>query len=89
MATDTVTLSCAQIDNADLSAIDRLARIQLGARRGGCELCLGDASDELLALIELAGLSGVLRVEVKRKSEQGEQPGRVKEESELPDSPVP
>ena len=88
MATDKVTLSCAHIGKPDLSAVDRLARIQLGARRGGHELCLADASYDLMALIDFAGLGEVLRVEVKRQSEERKEPGGVEEERELPDPPV-
>jgi len=88
MATDTVTLSCARIGRPDLGAIDTIARILLGARRGGCEVCLTEASVELLALIELAGLDEVLRVEVKRKPEERKQPGGVEKERELPDPPA-
>ena len=88
MATDTVTLSCARIGKPDLGAVDRLARIQLGARRGGHELCLADASYDLMAMIDFAGLGDVLRVEVKRQSEERKEPGGVEEERELPDPPV-
>jgi hypothetical protein len=88
MATDTVTLNCARIEKPNLGAVDRLARIQLGVRRRGRELCLADASYELMALIDFAGLGEVLRVEVKRQSEQRKEPGGVEEERELPDPPV-
>jgi len=88
MATDKVTLSCAQIKNPDLGAVDQLARIQLGVRRGGRELCLADASSELMALIDFAGLGEVLRVEVKRQAEERKELRRVEEERELPDPPV-
>ena len=88
MATGTVTLNCARIARPDLAAIDQIARIQLGVRREGCELRLKQPCDELLALIELAGLSGVLRVQVQRKAEEREQPRRVQEEGELPDPPA-
>ena len=88
MATDKVTLSCARIKKPDLSAVDRLARIQLGVRRGGHELCLADASFELMALIDFAGLGDVLRVEVQRQSEKGKELRGVEEERELPDPPV-
>ena len=85
MATDTVTLSCAHLGQPDLAVIDRMARICLAARRGGSELRLAEASDELIALIDLAGLGDVLRVDVKRKSEERKEPGRVQEEGELGD----
>ena len=88
MATGTVTLNCACVDKPDLAAIDELARIHLGVRRCGCELRLEQPSQDLIALIELAGLAGVLRVQVQRKSEQRKQPGRVQEEGELANPPV-
>jgi hypothetical protein len=88
MATDSVKLSCARIAKPDLSAIDQLARIQLGVCRGGCDLSLADACYDLMALIDFAGLADVLRVEVKRQSEERKQPGGVEEEGELADPPV-
>jgi ABC-type transporter Mla MlaB component len=88
MATGTVNLNCARIRRPDLGAIDDIARIHLGVRRSGCDLQLKSASDELMALIEFAGLGDVLRVEVQRKPEQRKEPGRVKEEGELPDAPI-
>lgn len=88
MATDSVKLSCAQIENPDLRAIDRLARIQLGVRRAGRELSLADAPYDLMALIDFAGLAGVLSVEVRRQPEQRKQPNGVEEERELSDPPV-
>jgi ABC-type transporter Mla MlaB component len=88
MATDKVTLSCAQITRPDLSAVDQLAHIQLGVRRGGRELCLADASYELMALIDFAGLGEVLRVEVQRQSEERKELRGVEEKRELPDPPV-
>lgn len=88
MATGTVTLNCARITRPDLAAIDRLARIRLGVSRGGCELRLRQPSDDLVALIELAGLGDVLRVEVQRKSEKRKELRRVEEERELGHPPV-
>jgi hypothetical protein len=88
MATDKVTLSCARIKKPDLRAVDRLARIQLGAQRSGHELCLADASYELMALIDFAGLGEVLRVEVKRQAEERKELRGVEEERELSDPPV-
>lgn len=88
MASGSVRLSCARIGAPELAAIDRLARIQLGARRGGGELRLTQASYELIALIDFAGLADVLRVEVQRKPEEWEEPGGVEEEGELADPPV-
>ena len=45
---------------ADAATVDRLARLQLAARRRGCLLQLRHASTELLDLVELMGLTGAL-----------------------------
>lgn len=45
---------------ADAVAVDGLARLRLAAQRYGCRVCLRNASDELLALVELMGLADVL-----------------------------
>jgi hypothetical protein len=84
MATDTVILDCARLAPS-VGAIGYLARLQLGLRRGGSEMRLARADRDLIDLIELAGLSGVLAVEVERHPEEREQPGRVEEEGDLPD----
>jgi ABC-type transporter Mla MlaB component len=47
----------------DAATVDALARLQLAARRNGCRLRLCNASDDLLALVDLAGLGGVLSSE--------------------------
>ena len=88
MATGTVILNCACFQNPDLAAIDELARARLAAGRRGCELWLESPSDDLVALIEFAGLAEVLRVQVKRQAEKWKQLRGVEEESELPDPPV-
>jgi ABC-type transporter Mla MlaB component len=44
----------------DAVTVDALARLQLAARRRGCEVRLRNASAPLLALVELMGLSHVL-----------------------------
>jgi ABC-type transporter Mla MlaB component len=49
--------------DADAVAVDALARLALAARRSHCEVRLRGASPELLGLVELIGLSGVLRSE--------------------------
>jgi ABC-type transporter Mla MlaB component len=45
---------------ADAATVDRLARLQLAARRRGCRVQLRHASAELLDLLELMGLTGAL-----------------------------
>jgi ABC-type transporter Mla MlaB component len=44
----------------DAVTVDALARLQLGASRRGCRIVLWNASDPLLELVELMGLSNVL-----------------------------
>jgi hypothetical protein len=85
MARRSVICECAQIGDPNLATIDQLARLELAARQLGCQLRLRHASAALLELIELAGLEDVLRVEVEREPEEGEQPGGVEEEGELTD----
>jgi ABC-type transporter Mla MlaB component len=44
----------------DAVCVDALARLQLAARRRGCCVRLENASDALLELVELMGLTNVL-----------------------------
>jgi ABC-type transporter Mla MlaB component len=44
----------------DAVTVDALARLQLAARRQGCQVRLCHASDELLELVDLMGLRDVL-----------------------------
>jgi ABC-type transporter Mla MlaB component len=44
----------------DAVTVDALARLQLAARRTGCEVRLRNASDDLLALVAFMGLRDVL-----------------------------
>ena len=82
------TLSCdVRALAPDALTIDALARLQLAARRVGREVALYGASLELLELLELFGLTGVLRVEVWGQPEQREQCVGVEEEHELDDLP--
>ena len=83
-----VALDCGSIERPSLATIEHIARLRVGLKRGGCELCLGAPSEELLALIALAGLSEVLLVETEWQAEQRKEPGRVEEERELPNPPV-
>jgi ABC-type transporter Mla MlaB component len=78
----------------DAVAVDALARLQLTARRLGCQFRLRDAGAELLDLIGLMGLSDVvrpyplLRVDSRRKAEEREQAGGVEEETNPTDPTV-
>jgi anti-anti-sigma regulatory factor len=88
MSTESVIVDCARIPEPDFATIGRLARVQLEARRKGLDLRLRNTTPPLLELIWLAGLDRVLRVEVKRQSEQREKPRGIEEEGELPDPSV-
>ncbi|MGH3137099.1 MAG: STAS domain-containing protein [Gaiellaceae bacterium] len=44
----------------DAVTVDALARLQLAAKRTGCQIRLCNASDELLELVALMGLTDVL-----------------------------
>ena len=55
----------------DLSVVDRLARLQLAAGRLGCSIRLRDAPARLRELIDLAGLSDVVRDAGRPESEGG------------------
>jgi hypothetical protein len=74
-----------------LSVVDDLARLALSARRQGCSIWLRAAGPELLDLLDLAGLTGIVRgpgpaLEVVGEAEGGEQVGV--EEVVVPDDPV-
>jgi hypothetical protein len=77
--------SLQQMSVPHLAAVDELARLQLGLRRVGLEIRLCYAPDELLELVELAGLSEVLGVEPGRQAEEREDVVGVEEERELDD----
>jgi hypothetical protein len=72
---------------ADLEIVDALARLQLAAGRCGYRVDVVSAPADVLELIELAGLSEVLRVEPGRQPEQREERLGVEEEREL-DNPA-
>jgi hypothetical protein len=84
LAFDTVVFDAARLP-PDAETIDRLARLQVAARRIGVELVLRNPSVPLCELIAFAGLAEVLRVEVKRETEEREERGRIEEECELDD----
>lgn len=66
----------------DLGAVDEVARSALLARRVGGRVVLGQVSAAMGELLELAGLSDALVVEVEREPEGGEEPLRVEERQE-------
>jgi ABC-type transporter Mla MlaB component len=56
------TLALCDVSEAcpDVVTVDALARLQLAARRGGCQVRLLNASPELCTLIAFMGLEDVL-----------------------------
>ena len=87
----------ATLGKVDLSTIDRLARVQLAARRLGRTIRLAGAPPELRELIALVGLAEVLPcspsapggsglpLEPGRQAEQREEPRGVQEERDAAD----
>jgi len=73
---------------ATLRLVDRLARLQLDARRRGSRIVLVDPPDALRELIELVGLAEVLGLELQRQPEEREERLGVEEERELRDASV-
>jgi hypothetical protein len=78
-------LDCAALGEADAGQLDGILRLCLTLKRRGCALRLADPGEELLALIELAGLAPVLGLEAGGEAEEREDPSRVEEEGELGD----
>jgi hypothetical protein len=74
------------LPHPDVRAVDALARLALVAQRRGRTIRIHGATDELRALIDLAGLGSVLvcaddlELEARRQPEQREESGGVEEE---------
>jgi ABC-type transporter Mla MlaB component len=66
MASRTITIDLALIKKPDAATIDRIARLQCEMKRRGHDVQIVNANDELRDLIDLCGLSRVLRVEPRR-----------------------
>lgn len=87
-----VTCDIGAIVDPDLAALDAVARMALTARRVGAAIEFQNACHGLLDLLELAGLTDVVRlvnprsgIEVGREPEHGEQGLGVEEEVEADD----
>lgn len=79
----------------DAVTVDAVARLQVAAMRSGCSVRLQNASEPLLELVELMGLTHVLpararglRGELEREPETREQRDHIEEEGELDDASV-
>ena len=73
---------------ADLRSVERLARLQLTARRNGLDLRLTRVPAELEELITFAGLAEALGLEPRGQAEEREERLGVEEERELDDPPA-
>lgn len=74
VAEDGTELCVGEMDRApDLACVDRLAKLQLAARRCGMRLVVRDPHPNLGALLALCGLSGVIGLEALGQPEVGEQ----------------
>lgn len=73
---------------ADLRLVDALARLRLEAARSGYRVTLAHAPPELAELVELAGLSETLGLELERQPEEREEALGVEEEGQLADPPA-
>jgi ABC-type transporter Mla MlaB component len=78
----------------DAVTVDALCRLQVAARRHGCQVRLRGASSELLELVSFMGLTDVLPdqdqlgIESGGQAEEREERLRVEEERELDDPAV-
>jgi ABC-type transporter Mla MlaB component len=93
----TVVVDCdvASVD-PDAVTVDALARLQLAATRRGCAVRLQSASEQLVELVELMGLThvlcertcGALLRELEREPEARKKRGGIEEKGELDDASV-
>jgi ABC-type transporter Mla MlaB component len=90
-AADQVVCDTGALVAPDIDTVDALARLQLAARRLGCQLRLRHASRELQELFALAGLRDVipfssdLGLEPSGQTEEREQGLGVEEEADPAD----
>ena len=84
----TIVCDLRSVGRVDVGTVDLLARLELAARRAGCRLHLCNACAELRELVELLGLTDVLRLEAGGEPEEREEPLRVEEERQLGDATV-
>jgi hypothetical protein len=62
-------------ERPDLGCVNRLARLQLAARRCGWTVVVRDPHPSLAGLLELVGLSGLVGLEAQRQPELLEELG--------------
>jgi ABC-type transporter Mla MlaB component len=85
---DVLVCDVAALAHPDAGTVEALARLQLTVRRLGRRVQLRQPSRELRDLLDLFGLTDVLRVEPGRQPEEREQPLGVQERVEMGDPPV-
>jgi ABC-type transporter Mla MlaB component len=78
------------VGRVDAVTVDALARLQLAARRHGCQIRLEHASQPLCELLAFMALRDVMpgesALEPGRQAEQRKQPLRAEEEGQLADA---
>jgi anti-anti-sigma regulatory factor len=92
---DVVVLDVGALGDADMAAVDALARACLTVSRAGCEFRIAEASPALRALLHLAGLADRIRCELdadagsgldaEGHAERREEAGGVQEEGDPAD----
>jgi anti-anti-sigma regulatory factor len=88
MGSTPIVCDLAELAGVDAGTIDALARLQLDVRRCGFDLRLSHPPEDLVCLLELTGLSEVLRLEPGREAEERKDALGVEEERELGDPAV-
>ena len=79
-----IVVDVGHLTDPDATTVDLLARLQLVARRLGCEVALASSPPRLQELLDLFGLP----VEVVGQAEQREHPLGVQEEADAADRAV-
>jgi anti-anti-sigma regulatory factor len=79
---DVLVIDVSEVVHPDVSTVDAMARLQLQARRCGREARFCRASRELYELVDLLGLSDVLRVEALGEAKEREELLGVEEEAD-------
>jgi hypothetical protein len=80
-----VPLDAAQLHAHDARLVNAVARCCLNARRNGATARVENLDPRMRELIRLCGLAGVLGVEPRGKSEQGEESPGIEEERDVRD----
>ena len=89
-----ILVDVSAMTDPDCGTVDDLARLQLAAGRLGQQVFLLGAGPRLIELVEMAGLADVLPavqgsgVEVRRESEEWEEPLGVEKERDPADPAV-